>query len=687
MIQSQIQRFIAVMLFLTMALQGCNRSVDGFCVGGKKLGTNEKCPNGYSMKDCKHDRENSNSECEDGCFDDDKDFGECCDSFNGNSDGPTPDFSVNEEEDDDDESDDLSSSQIDPYKNNNQTGKNLITDSSETEGRSAEGEPSDYVEEEDDDEADEEDEEEEEEDDEDDEDEEDKEEDDDDKTSNKSKVSDHTSQNEENQSEQENDKDKENENGDTVLHRLVKENENKDTFVESLFYLKTDPSVQNDRGETAFHTALKIKSNRTVLDSLSLIWVAKHLDPNVQDNNGDTILHLALNDDRDDFVDFWLRFAKDCNIDLTVKNKNGDTPFHLAFRKDKRKLIDKLLKHERKILETHDEPVARRILCDLLERMEKKRKDKLAKQKESKKDIKKSSITKSYYEKEKNETYIDWMFEEKHEEIDKKSETKPESNKSIPKPKPEPEEEKKENIEEKKPDINRGEELEYLQKLEYCETDLEQRLKEIDEANKGNALNKLFYNQISTLNNELKEIREKKNQAQKKLNDHTLDTAKTIVDKIKIEMDDQKFLNKEPKEKVRAACNKGVAYMFKTLTGNNSLDGLLANDMGKVFSNTKEWNEISGPEGLQKLANDCKFIVAWRPEPGINPKDGNPNSGHVVLIMPGKERKSGEWECMVPMTMDTGEGHRWACDMLSYSFSKKKKQEIRYYKYIGNFKN
>ena len=171
------------------------------------------------------------------------------------------------------------------------------------------------------------------------------------------------------------------------------------------------------------------------------------------------------------------------------------------------------------------------------------------------------------------------------------------------------------------------------------------------------------------------------------MNDHTLDTAKTVVDKIKIEMDDQKFLNKEPKENVKAACNKGVAYMFKTLTGNNSLDGLLANDMGKVFSNTKEWNEISGPEGLQKLANDCKFIVAWRPEPGINPKDGNPNSGHVVLIMPGKERKSGEWECMVPMTMDTGEGHRWACDMLSYSFSKKKKQEIRYYKYIGNFKN
>jgi len=83
------------------------------------------------------------------------------------------------------------------------------------------------------------------------------------------------------------------------------------------------------------------------------------------------------------------------------------------------------------------------------------------------------------------------------EQKSQNSEHKSENNKPIPKPKPEPEEEKKENIEEKKPDINRGEELEYLQKLEYCETDLEQRLKEIDEANKGNALNKLLYNQIS----------------------------------------------------------------------------------------------------------------------------------------------------------------------------------------------
>jgi len=151
-------------------------------------------------------------------------------------------------------------------------------------------------------------------------------------------------------------------------------------------------------------------------------------------------------------------------------------------------------------------------------------------------------------------------------------------------------------------------------------------------------------------------------------------------------MDDQKFLNKEPKENVRAACNKGVAYMFKTLAGNNSLDGLLANDMGKVFSNTKEWREIPGPEGLQKLANECKFIVAWRPEPGMNTINGNPNSGHVALIVPGKEQLSTTWKSMLPMTMDAGNGNRQVCGKLSIGFGKDKKHQIKYYIYIGAIK-
>jgi len=66
MIQSQIQRFIAVMLLFTMVLQSCNRSIDGFFVGGKKdlptIGTNDKCPNGEPRSKCKHPRESGKSE-------------------------------------------------------------------------------------------------------------------------------------------------------------------------------------------------------------------------------------------------------------------------------------------------------------------------------------------------------------------------------------------------------------------------------------------------------------------------------------------------------------------------------------------------------------------------------------------------------------------------------------------------
>jgi len=64
MIQSQIQRFIAVILLITMALQSCNRSVDGFFVGDKKLstiGANDKCPNGKIGSECKHPRESGKS--------------------------------------------------------------------------------------------------------------------------------------------------------------------------------------------------------------------------------------------------------------------------------------------------------------------------------------------------------------------------------------------------------------------------------------------------------------------------------------------------------------------------------------------------------------------------------------------------------------------------------------------------
>ena len=64
MIQSQMQRFIAVMLLLTMVMQSCNRSVDGFFVGDKKLptiGVNDKCPNGKIGSECKHPRESGKS--------------------------------------------------------------------------------------------------------------------------------------------------------------------------------------------------------------------------------------------------------------------------------------------------------------------------------------------------------------------------------------------------------------------------------------------------------------------------------------------------------------------------------------------------------------------------------------------------------------------------------------------------
>jgi len=133
------------------------------------------------------------------------------------------------------------------------------------------------------------------------------------------------------------------------------------------------------------------------------------------------------------------------------------------------------------------------------------------------------------------------------------------------------------------------------------------------------------------------------------------------------------------------ACNKSVYYAFEKLTGNQSLKGKLANQMFEYISKSVEWEEISGPQGLQKLANDGYIILGCKPEYGLNEK-GKSISGHVVMIVPGKEEKSDGWKCMVPMAMDTGEGHRWASDKLSWSFGKKKKSGVRYFTYIGAIK-
>ena len=98
-----------------------------------------------------------------------------------------------------------------------------------------------------------------------------------------------------------------------------------------------------------------------------------------------------------------------------------------------------------------------------------------------------------------------------------------------------------------------------------------------------------------------------------------------------------------------------------------------------------EWNEISGPQGLQELANKGKIIVACRAQYGKH-SNGLPRHGHVVMVLPGKEVFSDRWKEIVPVVIDTGEGRRWIGKDLGQSWLPANKNQVKYYLYKGTYK-
>ena len=279
-----------------------------------------------------------------------------------------------------------------------------------------------------------------------------------------------------------------------------------------------------------------------------------------------------------------------------------------------------------------------------------------------------------------------------NEQKSQNSEHQSENNKPIPKP--EPEEEKKENIEEKKPAVNIQEETEYLDKLCVAEDKIKKELQELGEKWSDGlgtvVMNTQRNKQTEKLLEDLNDIQEKKWQVGERLSGLWEKECTNRVITVKPE-DISKFTKEGVEFATKeegpfgAACNKSVYYVFEKLTGNKSLKGKLANQIYEHVSISLEWKLISGPKGLQKLANDGYIILGCKPEYGLT-KEGRHRAGHVVLIVPGEEQISDptKWNCMVPMVMDTGKGRRETKIMLSQSWGKDKKDEVKYYLYKGH---
>lgn len=114
-------------------------------------------------------------------------------------------------------------------------------------------------------------------------------------------------------------------------------------------------------------------------------------------------------------------------------------------------------------------------------------------------------------------------------------------------------------------------------------------------------------------------------------------------------------------------------------------DPLRANQMVELWaSSPNNWEEIAMGQARElalkqahELANQGYFVVVgWK-----NPD--SKKSGHVAVVVPGKLQDSG-WKCkQVPMTMDTGEGHRWASGRLSEGFGTAKEDSVKFYRYKG----
>jgi hypothetical protein len=100
------------------------------------------------------------------------------------------------------------------------------------------------------------------------------------------------------------------------------------------------------------------------------------------------------------------------------------------------------------------------------------------------------------------------------------------------------------------------------------------------------------------------------------------------------------------------------------------------NEMLAHWASSANWEEISMSQA-QDLANQGHFVAAGA-------KTGSQKAnGHVVVIVPGQEAWSKNWESNVPMAMDTGKGKRWPANRLSYSFCQKDKEQIKFFLYKG----
>ncbi len=119
----------------------------------------------------------------------------------------------------------------------------------------------------------------------------------------------------------------------------------------------------------------------------------------------------------------------------------------------------------------------------------------------------------------------------------------------------------------------------------------------------------------------------------------------------------------------QAACNIGVEYAYRNLTGDNFLKGLGATDMITKIQASNKFKEIDRSQ-VSQYTNRGDIVIIGKQ------RSAGETQSHVVMGMPGEPDNG--W----PIVMDTGANKRSTEKGMNWSWGQNNRNNIKYYLYI-----
>lgn len=142
----------------------------------------------------------------------------------------------------------------------------------------------------------------------------------------------------------------------------------------------------------------------------------------------------------------------------------------------------------------------------------------------------------------------------------------------------------------------------------------------------------------------------------------------------------------EKHNKGAAKCNIGVQQVYTALTGKNTFDGHVANEIYDMLAKSTEFEPIDLTD-IQTAANKGDLVIGAQKVVG--------GHGHVIVIVPSDNAVDGRQfagkkpsdfpEGTIPWEMDTGKGNRYDKRTINYAWNADDQSDVLFYRYTGSF--